>query len=103
MRVGFLVDVAQKRQPTTQGSCILLTLEVGRITQTVERRFKTRGAVMKKILLGTTMFAGLLLAGAAQAADMPLKAPVRADCCVYANFGGWYIGINGGGGIVGND
>jgi outer membrane immunogenic protein len=58
---------------------------------------------MKKILLGTTMFAGLLVAGAAQAADMPLKAPVRQDCCVYANFGGWYIGFNGGGAVVGND
>jgi opacity protein-like surface antigen len=30
-----------------------------------------------KLLLGTTMIAGLL-AGAAQAADMPLKAPPRA-------------------------
>jgi outer membrane immunogenic protein len=58
---------------------------------------------MTKILLGTTMLAGLLIAGAAQAADMPLKAPVRgADCCVYANFGGWYIGFDGGGGVATN-
>jgi outer membrane immunogenic protein len=58
---------------------------------------------MKKSLLATTMIAGLMVAGAAQAADMPVKAPVRSpDCCVYANFGGWYLGINGGGGIASN-
>jgi outer membrane immunogenic protein len=33
---------------------------------------------MKKILLGTTMIVGLMVAGAAQAADMPLKAPAAA-------------------------
>src|SRR5262245_32772997 len=54
-----------------------------------------------KILLGSTTLVGLLFAGPAQAADMPVKAPERApDCCVYANFGGWYIGIHGGGGVA---
>ncbi len=58
---------------------------------------------MKKILLGMTVIAGLMAGGAAQAADMPLKAPARApDCCVYANFGGWYFGFNGGGGVASN-
>jgi outer membrane immunogenic protein len=58
---------------------------------------------MTKFLLGTTVFAGLLMAGAAQAADMPLKAPVRGpDCCVYANFSGWYVGFHGGGGVASN-
>src|SRR5262245_58408036 len=62
---------------------------------------KHKGAVMKKILLGMTVIAGLIAAGAAQAADMPLKAPARApDCCVYANFGGWYLGVHGGGGVA---
>src|SRR5262249_35019641 len=51
---------------------------------------------MKKILLGTTMFAGLLVAGAAQAAD--LKAPVykAAQAPVYYNWSGFYIGLNAG-------
>jgi len=58
---------------------------------------------MKKILVGMTVIAGLMAAGAAQAADMPLKAPARApDCCVYAYFGGWYLGVHGGGGIATN-
>jgi outer membrane immunogenic protein len=56
---------------------------------------------MKKSLLGMTVIAGLVAGGAAQAADMPIKAPARApDCCVYANFGGWYIGFHGGGGVA---
>jgi outer membrane immunogenic protein len=56
---------------------------------------------MKKILLGMTVIAGLMAGGAAQAADMPIKAPARApDCCVYANFGGWYLGVHGGGGVA---
>jgi outer membrane immunogenic protein len=50
---------------------------------------------MKKILLGTTMFAGLLMAGAAQAADMPLKAGPRAEP-VYSSWAGFYLGIHGG-------
>src|SRR5262245_13447569 len=64
---------------------------------------KHKGAVMKKILLGMTVIAGLIAGGAAQAADMPIKAPARApDCCVYANFGGWYIGFHGGGAVASN-
>jgi opacity protein-like surface antigen len=86
--------VAQKRQPTIRGSCILLTLEVGRITRVVECRFKTKGAVMMKFLLGTTMFAGLMVAGAAQAADMPLKAPPRP--VIYSDWTGFYMGIHAG-------
>jgi len=50
---------------------------------------------MKKRMLGTTLFAGLLLAGAAQAADMPLKAAPYAPP-VY-NWTGWYIGAHIGG------
>src|ERR1043165_2214597 len=65
------------------------------INQTVECRSKQKGAVMMKILLGTTMFAGLLVAGAAQAADMPLKAP-RAAPYVFS-WTGCYIGGNVGG------
>ena len=45
---------------------------------------------MMKILLGTTMLAGLLVAGAAQAADMPLKAPPRA-AQVYSDWNGFYV------------
>src|SRR5262245_1537260 len=43
---------------------------------------------MTKILLGTTMLAGLLVAGAAQAADMPLKAPVAP---IYSDWTGFYL------------
>jgi opacity protein-like surface antigen len=50
---------------------------------------------MKKILLGTTMFSGLLIAGAAQAADLRPKAPPRAEP-VYSSWAGFYIGIHGG-------
>src|SRR5262249_25545493 len=45
---------------------------------------------MTKILLSTTMLAGLLVAGAAQAADMPLKAPPRA-APVYNDWTGFYV------------
>jgi outer membrane immunogenic protein len=47
---------------------------------------------MTKILLGTTMLAGLLIAGAAQAADMPLKAAPRAVDTFSWN--GFYIGAH---------
>jgi len=50
---------------------------------------------VKKILLGTTMIAGLTVAGAAQAADVPLKAP-RAAPSVFS-WAGFYIGVNAGG------
>jgi outer membrane immunogenic protein len=42
-----------------------------------------------KLLLGTMMLAGLV-AGAAQAADMPLKAPPRA-APVYSDWNGFYV------------
>ena len=45
---------------------------------------------MTKILLSTTMLAGLLIAGAAQAADMPLKAPPRA-APYYSDWTGFYV------------
>jgi outer membrane immunogenic protein len=46
---------------------------------------------MTKILLGTTMFAGLLVAGTAQAAD--LQRPVyKAPPIAYYNWGGCYVG-----------
>jgi outer membrane immunogenic protein len=51
---------------------------------------------MKKILLGTTMIAGLLVAGAAQAAD--LRAPVyKAAPAPYFSWAGWYLGASIGG------
>jgi opacity protein-like surface antigen len=53
-----------------------------------------RGLSMMKILLGTTMLAGVLIAGAAQAADMPLKAPRAAP--IYSDWTGFYLGIHGG-------
>jgi len=43
------------------------------------------------------MIAGLLMAGAAQAADLPTKAPVYKAQPAYFNWTGFYIGINGGG------
>ena len=55
---------------------------------------------MTKILLGTTMLAGLLIAGAAQAADMPLKAPQAAP--YYYNWTGFYVGVHGGAGVATN-
>jgi outer membrane immunogenic protein len=45
---------------------------------------------MKKVLLGSTVIAGLVLAGAAQAADMPLKAPPRA-APYYSDWTGFYL------------
>jgi outer membrane immunogenic protein len=45
---------------------------------------------MTKILLSTTMLAGLLVAGAAQAADMPLKAPPR-EAPYYNDWSGFYL------------
>jgi outer membrane immunogenic protein len=50
---------------------------------------------MTKILLSTTMLAGLLIAGAAQAADMPIKAQPRAP--EYFSWTGFYIGGHVGG------
>ena len=50
---------------------------------------------MTKILLGTTMLAGLLIAGAAQAADMPLKAQPRA--VEGFSWTGFYVGAHVGG------
>jgi outer membrane immunogenic protein len=44
---------------------------------------------MTKFLLGTTMLAGLLTAGVAQAADMPLKAPRAAP--IYSDWTGFYL------------
>ena len=52
---------------------------------------------MKKMLLGTTMLATLMLAGAAQAADLPRKAPPPAPPPQW-NWTGWYIGAHVGGG-----
>src|SRR5262249_42182707 len=49
---------------------------------------------MKKLLLGTSVFAGLSLASAALAADMPLKAPREAP---YFSWSGGYIGAFAGG------
>jgi outer membrane immunogenic protein len=43
-----------------------------------------------KLLIGTMVLAGLLVAGAAQAADMPLKAPPRA-APVYSDWNGFYV------------
>jgi outer membrane immunogenic protein len=45
---------------------------------------------MTKTLLATTMLAGLLTAGIAQAADMPLKAPPRA-APYYNDWNGFYV------------
>src|SRR5215510_958053 len=50
---------------------------------------QNRGLSMTKILLGTTMLAGLLVAGAAQAADMPLKAPRAVP--IYSDWTGFYL------------
>jgi outer membrane immunogenic protein len=49
-----------------------------------------------KLLLGTTMIAGLMIASAAQAADMPLKAPPRAYAPEVGDWTGFYIGVHGG-------
>jgi outer membrane immunogenic protein len=58
-------------------------------TRSGERRSKLEGEVTMKLLLGTTMIAGLI-AGAAQAADMPLKAPPRA-APYYSDWTGFYV------------
>jgi outer membrane immunogenic protein len=49
------------------------------------------GMLMTKLLLGTTALIGLLSAGAAQAADMPLKAPPRIAAPGFS-WTGCYIG-----------
>jgi outer membrane immunogenic protein len=56
---------------------------------------------MTRVLLATTMLVGLLSAGAAQAADMQLKAPQQAAPNYY-NWSGFYVGVHGGGGIASN-
>jgi outer membrane immunogenic protein len=56
---------------------------------------------MMKFLLGTTMFAGLMVAGVAQAADMPLKAQRAAP--QYFTWTGCYIGVNAGWGRAEHD
>ena len=61
----------------------------------LKRRSQHERAFMKKILLGTTMLAGLLVAGVAQAADMPAKAGPRAEP-FYSSWAGFYLGIHGG-------
>jgi outer membrane immunogenic protein len=45
---------------------------------------------MRKLLLGTTMLAGLLVAAPAFAADMPLKAPPR-EAPYYNDWSGFYL------------
>jgi len=47
---------------------------------------------MMKFLLGTTMFAGLMVAGAAQAADLKAPAYKAPQAPFYYNWGGCYIG-----------
>jgi outer membrane immunogenic protein len=54
---------------------------------------------MKKIaLLGTTALAAVMVAGAAQAADMPVKAPVAPLYAAPFNWTGFYIGAHVGAG-----
>jgi outer membrane immunogenic protein len=61
------------------------------------------GALMRKLLLlGMSMFAVLTLGGAAQAADMPLKAPPPAPPPMY-NWTGFYIGGHIGGAWLGGN
>jgi outer membrane immunogenic protein len=50
---------------------------------------------MTKFLLGTTALVGLMSMSAAQAADMPLKAPPR-PAPVYSDWTGFYLGVHGG-------
>jgi len=50
----------------------------------------------KQFLLGITAFAAVMLGGAAQAADMPVKAPLPAAPVMY-NWTGFYIGAHIGG------
>ena len=51
---------------------------------------------MRKLLLGMSTFAAVMLGGAAQAADMPLKAPPPPAPVMY-NWNGIYIGAHIGG------
>jgi len=51
---------------------------------------------MTKILLGTTALVAMMFAGAAQAADMPLKAPPRIAPEAFS-WSGFYIGAHAGG------
>lgn len=53
------------------------------------------GCYMRKLILATTLFAGLG-SGAAIAADMAVKAAPMAVAPRCAQFGGWYIGVQGG-------
>src|SRR5262245_55736364 len=61
----------------------------------------TWGFVMKKLLLGAAIVAGLFATGAATAADLPpapapsYKAPAIAPVAAY-NWTGFYIGANAG-------
>ena len=58
------------------------------------------GAIMRKLfLLGLSTFAAVMLGAAAQAADMPLKAPPLAAPVMY-NWNGFYIGGHVGGAWV---
>jgi outer membrane immunogenic protein len=59
---------------------------------------------MRKLyLLGLTTFAAAMLGGAAQAADMPVKAPPPAPAPVMYNWTGFYIGGHVGGAWVNRD
>src|SRR5262245_17340843 len=51
---------------------------------------------MRKLLLGTMALIGLLSVGAAQAADMPVKAAPAAAPPPF-NWTGFYIGVHAGG------
>src|SRR5712672_2817598 len=56
-----------------------------------------KGAVMRKLfLLGLGTFAAMMFGAAAQAADMPVKAPPMAAPVMY-NWTGFYIGGHIGG------
>jgi outer membrane immunogenic protein len=55
----------------------------------------------KLFLLGMSMFAAVMLGGAAQAADMPVKAPPPPAPIMY-NWTGGYIGFHIGGAWLGN-
>jgi outer membrane immunogenic protein len=58
------------------------------------------GAFMRKLfLLGLSTFAAVMLGGAAQAADMPVKAPPPPAPVMY-NWNGFYIGGHIGGAWV---
>jgi outer membrane immunogenic protein len=55
---------------------------------------------MRKFLLGMTTFAAVMLGGAAQAADLPRKAPAPPPLPVMYNWTGFYIGGHIGGAWV---